>query len=605
MDGRGPSSFFHKLKRTTMARPGKQHNWRKLTGAARSRLVNLWSQRLFPGGSVTEPAHDRSFWICLLALALLAGVILLPNRSYPLFEPDEGRRAEISREILCNHDWVICTLNHQPYYDKPPLFHWLVAVSFFCFGTSAAVARLVPALSALLTILAAFVLGRRLVGHRPAFLGALTLTLTGAYGFYGRLVGLDGTLTLFVTVSMLAAHEAVHKGRLCWRWWLLSAACCGLGVLTKGPVAVVLLGMPLVLHVSLSAGAHRPTLVQAAVFFVVVAAVNAPWVILVLLRDSALLYEFLVEHNFRRFTAGIAHEEAWWYYLPMLTIACLPWSPLFPFFLRHLTNDTAEARAQRFRPLGYLLLWGCWCVLFFSLSRGKLPLYIVPALPAFALLTGWFLDQVLWPASSATTLRFVRAGLASITFVMIGAGWAVLCYLAWRRGLVSSTSLVVTGLCAAELIASFLVLARRLSPLVKWGACCLIMLGVEVDLAHRLVPALARHKSPLAASSELCHATSGRPVAVAVPGQEWASLAFACRGDIFDIDHSSMTELIAFLRRHPRVFIVADTGKIKTLRNEAPADCNLTVVGSIHNGLVVLAQQQKNALASRCKARRD
>src|SRR5437879_11660673 len=143
-----------------MAKSGKWRARRLLTASACALPSRIWTLRFFPGPPSDPGPVGRSFWICLVSLAVLAGAVLLPNRSFPLFEPDEGRRAEIGREILANGHWAVCTLHNQPYYDKPPLFHWLVAISFSCFGVDESAARLPSALAAVLTVLATFVAGR-------------------------------------------------------------------------------------------------------------------------------------------------------------------------------------------------------------------------------------------------------------------------------------------------------------------------------------------------------------------------------------------------------------------------------------------------------------
>jgi len=569
-----------------MSTAGKTGSWRCLTLAEQ-----LWSQRLFPAPALVAADYGRRFWACLLALAVLAGAILLPNRSFPLFEPDEGRRAEISREILANDDWVVCTLNQQPYYDKPPLFQWLVALSFCCFGTTEAAARLVPALATLLTILTTFVLGRRLIGHRAAFLGALALALMAGYAFAGRLVGLDGTLTLLVTAALLTAHESIQGGPLRWRWWLASAVLCGLGVLTKGPIALVLLLPPVLLHARLSAAACRPALAHILAYGAVVAAVVAPWVVLVLVRDPRMLYEFLVEHNIRRFATGIAHEEAWWYYFPVLAGACLPWSPLFPFFLRHLGRMEPENLERRCRPLGFLLLWALWCVLFFSLSRGKLPLYVMPALPALALLSGWFLEQLLWPAHETPGLSVVRRLLPRLVLPIIGTSWATGCYAAWQRGLPVGRLFVPVCLLTLVMLAASLVVKGRWAAPASWGLCLLLMLGADLDVGHRLEPALARSRAPLAASRELQRIAHSGQAAVACPGQMWASMTFACRGDIFDTDPATTEELLAFLGDHPCAFVILGKDQFETLRRQAAEAYRFTMVQETETGVVVLTER--------------
>jgi dolichol-phosphate mannosyltransferase len=566
----------------------QQPGW-LLPRALVKRTAIIWSQRAFPAPALVARDHGRRFWVGLVSLALVVGLLVLPRRSFPLFEPDEGRRAEIGREILVNGDWVICTLNNQPYYDKPPLFHWLLALSFTFFGTNEAAARLVPALATLLTVLATFMLGRRLVGHRAALLGTLALTLMVGYGVTGRLVGMDGTLTLFVTVAVLAAHEALEGPRVRWGWWCLAAGCCGLGALTKGPVALVLLALPLVPHVVLNPALVRPRLGHYLVFFAIVGAVVAPWLILVLVRDPQLLYEFLIYHNVQRFTAGIAHEESWWFYLPVLAVACLPWSPLLPFCLGHLMRGTESA--QRRRPLGFLLLWGLGCVLFFSLSRGKLPLYVMPALPAFALLTGWYLEQVLWSGAVGRAWQLVRGAVPRLMLVILGASWAVACYRAWEIGLVSARSWgLVTLATAGALGASWLPRWRR-PALVAWGCCAVGALAAELDMLHRLTPALATHKAPLAATEELKRLVHGGQMAVALPGQLWASFTFACRGEVMDTDPATITDVLAFLKRHNRaIVILMEDASVTRLREQAPADYRFTLLRVTDKGTIFLVR---------------
>ncbi|HYV38005.1 MAG TPA: glycosyltransferase family 39 protein [Gemmataceae bacterium] len=565
--------------------------WRHLGRTVSSRAETFWSQRLFPAAAPIVNKTDKRFWLCVLTLVVLSACLFLPNRSFPLLEPDEGRRAEISREMLVNDDWIACTLNQQPYYDKPPLFHWLVALSYCCFGTCEASARLVPALVAILTILTTFVLGRRLIGQRAAFLGALALMLMGGFALTGRLVGLDGTLTLFITAALLIAHEAVQSGQLRWRWWLTAAVLCGLGILTKGPIALVLVLPPVLVHARLSAGTARPRLIHLLAFGATAALVATPWVILALVRDPRILSEFLVEHNLRRFADGIAHEEAFWYYLPVLAVACVPWSPLFPFFLRQIMRMEPVQQARRCRPLGLLLLWSCWCVLFFTLSRGKLPLYILPALPAFALLTGWFLEQILSEARQWTALP-------PLIVLTVGVGWVAACIWSWRNGLIDVGSCVVVGVIAAAALVLLISLKGRWAMWAGLGLAAVVVLGFNIDTAHRLLPALARHRAPLAATAELRRLARSGKTAVACPAQTWSSITFTCRGDIFDLESGTDAQLLAFLEGHRHALVAISQPAFARLKQQAPQGYNFTVVQTSTFGHVVLAEHDPTYASS-------
>src|SRR5437763_9680605 len=140
--------------------------------------------------------------------------------------------------MLQRGEWVVPYLQGEPYLDKPPLLYWLVALSYHLMGVSAASARLVPALALHGCILTLYLFGRRSLGERAAFRGALLLALAPGFTSMGRLLLLDALLTLCATLALFSAFEAVRGPRLRWGWWLLAGGACGLGVLTKGPVAL-------------------------------------------------------------------------------------------------------------------------------------------------------------------------------------------------------------------------------------------------------------------------------------------------------------------------------------------------------------------------------
>src|SRR5207302_6385345 len=239
-------------------------------------LPFLWSRVLFPGRP--EPT-DAWRWAPLLALVVVSGALLYPCLSFFLFEPDEGRYAQIPREMLTRGDWIVPTLQSEPYLDKPPLFYWLVMASYQLFGFHDWAARLVPALAVQGCILLSYVFGRRLLGERPAFWGALALALMPGFVGMGRLLVLDGVLTFWVTLSVFSAWRALDGPGLQRGWWLLAALACGFGVLTKGPVALILLLPPLWLCCRLDTGRARIGRGGWLLFLGVVLAVALPWYI--------------------------------------------------------------------------------------------------------------------------------------------------------------------------------------------------------------------------------------------------------------------------------------------------------------------------------------
>jgi hypothetical protein len=375
-------------------------------------LPYLWSRVLFPGSADEATAVRRS---ALLILLVLPGLLLYPCLSFYLFEPDEGRYAEIPREMLQRGEWIVPYLQAEPYLDKPPLLYWLVMLSYQVFGVSDGAARLVPALAVHACILAIYLIGRRGFGERAAFWGALLLTLTPGLLAVGRLLVIDGVLTLWVTLSVLCAFEATRSGTLRRRWWLAAALACGLGILTKGPVALVLLVPPLWLHRRLTNGTRLSWAARLA-FLGITAAVALPWYVAVCLAMPEFAHHFLWQHNVIRFLAPFDHLQPAWYYLPLLAAGLLPATPLLVPFARFLGSGEPAAAARRCPALGFVLLVGLWCVLFFSLSGCKLPTYILPAFPFLALALGAFLARTPW-----REYRSVR-GLLTAGLVMQLAG---------------------------------------------------------------------------------------------------------------------------------------------------------------------------------------
>jgi 4-amino-4-deoxy-L-arabinose transferase-like glycosyltransferase len=399
-------------------------------------LPLLWRGVLFPG-AVPDDAAVRPR--ALLLLALLPALLLYPCLSFRLLEPDEGRYAEIPREMLARGDLVVPVLHGEPYLDKPPLFYWLVAGSYRLFGVSEASARLVPALAVHATILLVYLLGRRSLGGRAAFRAALLLTLAPGFVSVARLLVLDGLLTLWATLAVLAAFEAVRGGRFAWGWWLTATLACALGVLTKGPVAVVLLLPPLWLHRRLCGGVGVPWRAWL-LFAVVLLAVNVPWYAALCLRVPRFAYYFFWEHHVVRFLTPFAHEQGVFYYGPILLGGLLPGTLLlWPFAKFLLGHDAARLRAPE---LGYVLLAGGWCVLFFTLSACKLPTYVLPALPMLALALGYFLAHGPWRRARA----LVPVGSAAFLLLLAGHHVALPWYAAYRSPMAHPEELA--ALCA-------------------------------------------------------------------------------------------------------------------------------------------------------------
>lgn len=348
----------------------------------------IWSNLLFSGQGQID---SRIRALPLLTVVVLPALLLYPCLSFRLLEPDEGRYAEIPREMLQRGDWIVPYLQGEPYLDKPPLMYWLVMVSYSIFGVHDWAARIPPALAIHATILSLYLIGRRSLGGRAAFWAALLLSVTPGFVSMGRLLILDGLLAACTTLAILAGFEAVRGDSLKRGWWLIAAAAVGFGVLTKGPIAIVLMAVPIWLHRRLAGSACRIGWKNLALFLGVMSAINLPWYLVIGLREPRFLRYFLWEHNVVRFVQPFDHIRPVWFYIPILIGGMLPASLLGLAFVRFLLSSSADRSRLRTSEIGFFLLAGGWCVFFFSMSGSKLPTYILPAIPLLMLAIGGYI----------------------------------------------------------------------------------------------------------------------------------------------------------------------------------------------------------------------
>jgi hypothetical protein len=378
----------------------------------RGRLSSWWSH-LFPGEPVWSPS-SRAVRACEALLVLGAGLVLFSRLDCPLQEPEETLYAEIPRQMLAEDRLLVPVRHGQDYYDKPPLLYWLVMGAYKIFGIHDWAARLVPSSAAFLCVLVVYGWGKRTAGPRAAFAGALMLCLSPRFAQMARMLTTNGLLTLWVVAALAAAHQALAGPTVRRGWWLLSAIACGLGFLTKGPVALVLVAGPAFLYQLLDRRSAVAGLRLWLMYLAIVGSIALPWFVIVAVRDPVFLDYFVWTHHIRRFLDPIDHLQPAWYYGPILFLGMMPWTLLLPGFVQHLAGRTAAP--QRTGALGFFLLAGIWCLLFFSASGCKRPSYILPAMPPLALALGCYVD-------AACSLGWIRqsrwAGVAAASFLML------------------------------------------------------------------------------------------------------------------------------------------------------------------------------------------
>ncbi|HEY7156620.1 MAG TPA: glycosyltransferase [Gemmataceae bacterium] len=511
-----------------------------------------WSRVLFPTSSerqrrAEEARRWRSGLVRTMLLLLIAVTLFFLRLRAPLLEPQEPRYAEIPRQMLHEGRLLVPVLHGQPYLDKPPLLYWLVMGSYAVFGVHDWAARLVPGLAGVLTVLLTYLWGRRAVGERAGLYGALVLCLSAGFVYRQRMLNMDSLLCLWVTAALASAHTALTYGpALRRRWWLLSAAACGLGLLTKGPVTLVLVLTPLVLYTRLEPRCARVFVRDWLAFGVLAAALAAPWYIAVMVREPDFAYAFFWRHHVERFLTPFDHEKPAWFYLPGLLAGMLPWTLLLPGFARYLGRRSLRAAQRRPAALGFFLLAALWCLLFFSVSGCKRPAYILPAMPLLALALGCYLN-IFVPRGSRMAQR------ATLLVLLLSLG--VLAVAGFKQ-------MIAPGLALFLEVLTLAVLGWFAARRVSWGVCVAVTFATLALGVFYLQPAYNRQfalRDQL--PSEAALTARGAPV-VCYP-QRWDSVSFYLpHADVLVYTREQCHQLLADLRSRPRTLLLVKSGKV-------------------------------------------
>lgn len=370
--------------------------------------------------TTTATDFSWSFWL-LLGLFALVWFGSLDYRH--LVKPDEGRYAEIAREMAISGDWVTPRLNGIKYFEKPPFQYWMTAIAYQTFGLNEWTARLWTALSGFLGILVVWFAGTRLFGRRAGQLGALFLATNLYYVALGHINTLDMGLTFFLTLSiagfLLAQRESLQSQNE--RIWMLVAWGAAAGaVLSKGLIGIVIPSASLGIYSLLNRDFtpwRRLHFLPGVLIFLCLA---APWFIAVTLRNPEFPNFFFIHEHFQRFTSTIHRRaEPPWYFLPILIIGLVPWIPLA--FAGIVNAWSTPRQKSEFSPQRFLLSWCAFVLIFFSISGSKLPAYLLPLFPALALLLGPFLSNVQRPAlfvAAALAIAISFAGLIALPFAL-------------------------------------------------------------------------------------------------------------------------------------------------------------------------------------------
>jgi len=405
--------------------------------------------------TVARSEETRARVAPALIVLLLIAAALFQIGSRLLFDPDEGRNAEVMREMALSNDFVVPRLNGLPFLDKPFLYFAAGGLAIRLLGATELAVRLPALLCTLGTLLVTWLFARRWLGRGPGTQTALALATTPIFLAYSQIVIFDAMLTLWITVALLAFHRAVEAApdarRAGWAW--LAWAAMALGILTKGPVALL---VPLSAAIPWAIWRRRLSALFAGAAPLALFPIVGPWVWAVLREDPRFLHYVLFTETLGRMSGDTLNRDApTWYYLPILLFGALPWTLVPLAGWRELRRGWRE----REPTLRFLMSWFAVPLVIFSILSSKRPHYILPLLPALALISLWIWRRrssgeplpgtragaLLWLALGGLLVGLGAAGVAhrvaalerfgtgavSRALVALGTAWVVAAAIAW------------------------------------------------------------------------------------------------------------------------------------------------------------------------------
>lgn len=380
--------------------------------------LHLSSQQVNTQSPYESP---RTLWAVMIGF-LIVWFYMLGGRT--LVPTDEGRYAEMAREMVATGDWITQRLNGIKYFEKPPLQNWMNALTFSLFGLGEWQARLWTGLCGLIGIAISSYTAFKIYGRRIAISTAVILGSSFYWAAMGHVnsldMGLSGMMTLALCGLLLAQRDGANAKEqrngmlLCW-------AGMALATMSKGLIGFVLPGAVLVLYTIWTRDFGLWLRLHMGKGLLLFFAITAPWFILVWQANPEHPHFFFIHEHFQRFTSTI-HKRggAWYYFFPLLLIGILPWLGLL---LQSLFASLRKEQSQ-FQAKKMLLTWAVFIFFFFSISGSKLPSYILPIFPALAILIACQLENISTLSLRINALIMTLIGAASIFMTPKIAGMA-------------------------------------------------------------------------------------------------------------------------------------------------------------------------------------
>lgn len=516
---------------------------------------------------------SRADAVHILLIALFCAPFFINLGANALWDANETWYAEIPREMLELRQWLVPYYNYAPWFEKPPLWAWLIGLSYSALGVTEFAVRLPGALLAPLTVGMTYLLSISLypadtpAGRRTGLISALALATMLKFMVYARQFPGDIFLAFFVTTSLtcfvraLRATSRVHR----WAYVLLAYAAVALGVLDKGLLG--LLPLPILGLLFLTLRTWRPLwLIASPAGILLLLAITLPWFIFMYGHFGwAFISQNLVEHTFHRYTTGEFGVRPFYFYVGVYLAETLPWSlfivPALAHWGRWLGSEWRETPQREVSGSLPLLpfVWFVFVFLFFSASVGKRAVYLVVLYPAAALLIGHYFAAQTWErgALEARFHRVVTGLLAAACLAAAPLGLLAYCRLEIKTALIGLPVGVVLGLglglCWLMVKSDF---TRQAYMLALAG------LGITFSIAL-LLPKLAYYQ-PLPRFAQVVNQRADADAEIGTFRVDKPSLMFYTRRKIFQ--SSDDDEMIRRLEGEREVYFVTMSDQLPELQ---------------------------------------
>ncbi len=349
----------------------------------------------------------------VLVTAVISFTVLFGIGGTALLDPDEPVYAETAKEMIRFHEYLSPRIYNEYWYDKPPIFYWLLVASLKLFGGFSELAARIPAsLMAIGAVLMTTLSAARQFSPRAGFWSGLVMGTTVMIMYMGKASVTDTTLLFFMTGALLCfMHE---------KYWLMYLF-CGFAVMTKGPIGVVFPGAIVFFYLLVTRDLRRMLRMHVLPGLLVVAAVGLPWYGFMYQNHGMdFIYEFIGFHNISRFAAPLHPKRVhWWFYLPVIILGLFPWTGLL---VKSVKDAFTKSVGRESSKLLFLQVWWIFVFVFFSIAQTKQVSYMLVLLPAFSMIIGWNIERMTCDNGKYQKGWFIGA---FIMYFAMGVGWII------------------------------------------------------------------------------------------------------------------------------------------------------------------------------------